>query len=85
MTKEVESYLISLRRRMRKCNILKKKQMKEKKIIMNIIETQTPYTVIAMTCNYKEKNDMRSKVTYRLIDSYHSLFLGKKDTISSEL
>ena len=48
---------------------------------MNIIETESPLIVIARTCNYKEKN----KVTYRLIDSYHSLCLDKKDIIRSEL
>jgi hypothetical protein len=62
-----------------------KKQMMDRKIIMNIIETESPLIVIARTCNYKEKNNMRSKVTYRLIDSYHSLCLDKKDIIRSEL
>jgi len=53
--------------------------------IMNIIETESPLIVIVRTCNYKEKNNMGSKVTYRLIDSYHSLCLDKKDIIRSEL
>ena len=49
---------------------------------MNISNTESPVTILAMTCGCKEKN---MKVTYSFIDSYHSLCLDKKDIISAEI
>lgn len=50
---------------------------------MNISESETPIKVIAKTCGCREKN--KTKVTYEIIDSYHSLCLDKKDIIYAEL
>jgi hypothetical protein len=50
---------------------------------MNISETETLIRVIAKTCGCRENN--KRKVTYALVDSYHSLCLDKKDIIYAEL
>ncbi len=50
---------------------------------MNISETEAPIRVIAKTCGCRENN--KRKVTYALVDSYHSLCLDKKDIIYAEL
>ncbi len=50
---------------------------------MNISETEAPIRVIAKTCGCRESN--KRKVTYALVDSYHSLCLDKKDIIYAEL
>jgi len=50
---------------------------------MNISETEAPIRVIAKTCGCRENN--KRKVTYALVDSYHSLCLDKKDIIFAEL
>ena len=50
---------------------------------MNISETEVPIKIVAKTCGCREKN--RRTVTYRFIDSYHSLCLDKKDLIFAEL
>ena len=49
---------------------------------MNIPETEVPIKILAKTCGCSEK---KRKVTYQLIDSYHSLCLDKKDIIYAEL
>ena len=50
---------------------------------MNIAESEIPLTMVAKTCGCTERN--KRKITYALIDSYHSLCLDKKDIIGSEL
>jgi hypothetical protein len=50
---------------------------------MNITETEEPIKIIAKTCGCRDKNKQR--VTYQLIDSYHSLCLDKKDLLYAEL
>jgi hypothetical protein len=50
---------------------------------VNISETEAPIRVIAKTCGCRENN--KRKVTYALVDSYHSLCLDKKDIIYAEL
>lgn len=50
---------------------------------MNIIESESPLTMVAITCGCTQIN--RRKLTYALIDTYHSLCLDKKDVIESEL
>ena len=49
---------------------------------MNITETEVPLDVVAKTCSCSGKN---RKVTYLILDSYHSLCLDKKDIIYSEI
>ena len=49
---------------------------------MNIAESEELVIVIAKTCGCKEKG---KRVTYSLVDAYHSLYLDKKDIIASEL
>jgi hypothetical protein len=49
---------------------------------MNISDSESPLTILAKTCGCKEKN---TKVTYSIIDSYHSLCLDKKYIISAEI
>jgi len=46
---------------------------------MNISDSESP---VAKTCGCKGRN---MKVTYSIIDSYHSLCLDKKDIISAEI
>jgi hypothetical protein len=50
---------------------------------MNITETEVPIRILAKTCGCDKKNEKR--VTYQLIDSYHSLCLDKKDLLYAEL
>jgi hypothetical protein len=50
---------------------------------MNIAQTETSVKVIAKTCCCKEKN--KKKVTYSVLDSYHSICIDKRDIISAEL
>jgi len=50
---------------------------------MNISETEVPIRILAKTCGCDKKNEKR--VTYQLIDSYHSLCLDKKDLLYAEL
>lgn len=50
---------------------------------MNIGESEVILTMVAKTCGCAERN--KRKITYALIDSYHSLCLDKKDIIRSEL
>jgi hypothetical protein len=49
---------------------------------MNIPETEVSIKILAKTCGSSEK---KRKVTYQLIDSYHSLSLDKKEIIYAEL
>ena len=51
---------------------------------MNIVEPEVLLTIVAKTCGCKMERDKR-KITYALIDSYHSLCMDKKDIIRSEL
>src|SRR5215469_1505615 len=50
---------------------------------MNISETEVPVRILAKTCGCNKKNI--KKVTYQLIDSYHSLCLDKKELMYAEL
>jgi len=50
---------------------------------MNISEAEVPIRILAKTCGCDKKNEKR--VTYQLIDSYHSLCLDKKDLLYAEL
>lgn len=50
---------------------------------MNIGESEIILSVIAKTAGCAVRN--KRKITYALVDSYHSLCLDKKDIISSEL
>jgi hypothetical protein len=50
---------------------------------MNISETEAPIRVITKTCGCRENN--KRKVTYALVESYHSLCLDKKDIVYAEL
>jgi hypothetical protein len=50
---------------------------------MNIAETETSMKVIAKICGCKEKNVR--KVIYSFLDSYHSLWMDKRDVILAEL
>jgi hypothetical protein len=47
------------------------------------MESESPLIMVAKTCGCAQRN--RRKITYELIDSYHSLCLDKKDIIVSEL
>ena len=49
---------------------------------MNISEAETPYGIVAKTCGCVGK---KRKVTYSLIDSYHSLCHDKKDLILGQI
>jgi hypothetical protein len=49
---------------------------------MNISNSESPLTILAKTCGCKERN---TKVTYSIIDSYHSLCLDKKEIISAQI
>jgi len=49
---------------------------------MNITETEVPLDVVAKTCSCSGEN---RKVTYLILDSYHSLCREKKDIIIGEL
>ena len=49
---------------------------------MNISEAESPYGIMAKTCGCLDK---RRKVTYSLIDSYHSLCHDKKDLILGQI
>jgi hypothetical protein len=50
---------------------------------MNISEPEVRVRILAKTCGCSEKN--KKRVTYQLIDSYHSLCLDKKDLMYAEL
>jgi len=50
---------------------------------MNISETEVSIRILAKTCGCNKKNI--KKVTYQLIDSYHSLCLDKKELMYAEL
>jgi hypothetical protein len=49
---------------------------------LNIAHAEADYDIVAKTCGCK---DMKRKVTYSFIDSYHSLCRDKKDIILSEM
>lgn len=49
---------------------------------MNISEAESPYGIMAKTCGCENK---KRKVTYSLIDSYHSLCHDKKDLILGQI
>jgi len=49
---------------------------------MNIAESEEPVIVIAKTCGCKEKG---KRVTYSLVDAYHSLCLDKKEIILAQI
>jgi hypothetical protein len=49
---------------------------------MNISDSESPLIILAKTCGCKGRN---MKVTYSIIDSYHSLCLDKKNIISAEI
>ena len=49
---------------------------------MNITETEVPLDVVAKTCSCRGKN---RKVTYLILDSYHSLCREKKDIMIGEM
>ena len=49
---------------------------------MNISEAESPYGIMAKTCGCENK---KRKVTYSLIDSYHSLYHDKKDLILGQI
>jgi hypothetical protein len=50
---------------------------------MNISETEAPVRLVAKTYGCRDKK--KSKVTYCIVDSYHSLCLDKKDIIYAEI
>jgi hypothetical protein len=50
---------------------------------MNIVEPEVLLTIVAKTCGCTETD--KRKITYALIDSYHSLCIDKNDIIRSEL
>lgn len=50
---------------------------------MNIVETESPIRITAKTCGCNEGNFR--KVTYSIVDTYHTLCLDKKDIIYFEL
>jgi hypothetical protein len=49
---------------------------------LNISESESPYGIMAKTCGCENK---KRKVTYSLIDSYHSLCHDKKDLILGQI
>jgi hypothetical protein len=49
---------------------------------VNIANAEADYDIVAKTCGCK---DMKRKVTYSFVDSYHSLCRDKKDIILSEV
>ena len=49
---------------------------------MNITETELPLEIVAKTCSCSGKN---RKVTYLILDSYHSICREKKDIIIGQL
>jgi hypothetical protein len=56
---------------------------------MNISFPEFPLTMIAKTCNCKSSSSPSStasrKVTYTFVDSYHNLYIDKKDIILAEI
>ena len=56
----------------------------EKEEELNVIETEQPSSIIAKMCGCK-KGNITKKVTYSFVDSYHGLFLDKRDIIFEEL
>jgi hypothetical protein len=60
---------------------------------MNISFPEFPLTMIAKTCNCKSSSSASStasasatrKVTYTFVDSYHNLYIDKKDIILAEI
>ena len=49
---------------------------------MNIIESESPYLVEARTCGCKERG---KSVSYRFIESSHSLCLGKGELLLAQI
>ena len=49
---------------------------------MNISKAESPYGIMAKTCGCEDK---KRKVTYTLIDCYHSLCHDKKDIILGQI
>lgn len=49
---------------------------------MNICEAESPYGIIAKTCGCRE---MKRKVTYSFIDTYHSLCHDRRDIILGQI
>lgn len=49
---------------------------------MNISEAESPYGIVAKTCGC---NNMKRKVAYSFIDTYHSLCHDKKDIILGQI
>jgi hypothetical protein len=49
---------------------------------VNIADTEEEYDIVAKTCGCK---DLKRKVTYSFVDSYHSLCRDKNDIILSEV
>lgn len=49
---------------------------------MNISEAESPYGIMDKTCGCENK---KRKVTYSIIDSYHSLCHDKKDLILGQI
>lgn len=49
---------------------------------LNISQEESPYDIVAKTCGCENRN---RKVTYSLIDSYHSLCHDKKDLILGQI
>jgi hypothetical protein len=49
---------------------------------LNISEEESPYDIVAKTCKCENR---RRKVTYSLIDTYHSLCHDKKDLILGQI
>jgi len=51
---------------------------------LNVIETEQPSSIIAKMCGCTKENSIK-KVTYTMVDSYHSLCLDKREIIFEEL
>ena len=51
---------------------------------MNITDIESPLDIIAKTCSC-EKDRRSKKITYSIVDQYHSVSLDKIDIIAAEL
>lgn len=51
---------------------------------MNIAYSEMPFEISAKTCACQESN-RKKKITYQMLDNYHSLCLDKKEILLGEI
>jgi len=52
---------------------------------MNIVYSETLFEISAKTCACQENNRKNKKITYQMLDNYHSLCLDKKEILLGEI